>query len=684
MNNLTPRQQFILSKVLNQGPFNVKGLDKQLDISTRTILREISSINKYLKEYSVNIFNDEDMNLSISGNRKSIEKIKISLNSIPIQWLFSKEQRQIVIACELLTSKEPLKASYFSHKFNVVMGSISFDLDNIEKVLIVKNLCLIRKRTYGVSVEGIEWNKRNALVELFFDFKPFEDLLAFLYDEKIDQAIKLLFDIVFGSELIGTVKMILKHSSLSYFRKNDVKYLSLFLQIILCIKKTESGDNLVLPDKVKEDIKLLDDYKKIKVLDEILKDNNINLPDDELVYLCLHLGDYRYLLNKNNSFTESDIDFKTISKEVVAEVSNKMHIDISKDEELVKDLSQHIRQTFYVLNLGIKVINPLINEIKEHYPKLFKVINNICRLIFSRYNLKIPDEEVGYITMHIDVAIQRQQAILKKIKVLIVCPGGIGTARILCSKIQSIFPDIGSLSVGSLHNVGETVNNDKYDLVLSTVPISYKTSDNVIEVSPFLTKENIEKINDFIFNFKVNNQEKLMEVSSKSNSNNITDDNYELVNTILKNFRLIKTRVNSFADLIDFIVNDIYKIDATINKDVIKNLIFKREEKGNVVVPGTHIALIHTRSDDINIPFLGVYRIDKPFGMSSIGFTIEDVDTFLVMIARNNESNYILQILGKISIALIEKKEFIEVLKLSNVIDIRNYLINIVNKEEEY
>lgn len=78
-----------------------------------------------------------------------------------------------------------------------------------------------------------------------------------------------------------------------------------------------------------------------------------------------------------------------------------------------------------------------------------------------------------------------------------------------------------------------------------------------------------------------------------------------------------------------------------------------------------------------------MYRINKPLSMKSIGFSTEDVDTFIVMFARNTESNYILKILGKISVSLIEKKEFVEMLRLSNTIDIRDYLINIINNEEE-
>ncbi|WP_238884359.1 BglG family transcription antiterminator [Clostridium sp. YIM B02551] len=683
MNNFTPRQQFILNKVLNEGPFNIKGLHKQLNISTRTILREISSINKSLKKYSVNIFNDEDMNLSLSGNKDKIEEIKESLNQVPMQWLFNKEQRQIIIACELLVTKEPIKASYFSHKFNVVMGSISLDLDSIENMVLTKNLCLIRKRSHGISIEGSEWNKRIALVELLFELKPYEDLLPILYEEKVDQTVKAFFEIIFGTKIINLVRETFQESKFSYIKVNDVKYFSLFIQILLSIKKTENGDNIELPEKIKKEIQSLDVYEKLKNINETLIENNINLPEDELVYLSLYLSEYNYFLNSNGNFTQSDINYEDLALELVTEVSKKIQVDLMNDIQLIRDLSQHLKQTFYMLNLGLVVINPLISEIKEHYTDLFKVINNKCKLIFSRYNLKIPLEEVGYITMHIDVALQRQQAFLRKIKTMVVCPGGIATARILCNKIQALFPDIGTLAITAINDVSRRLEEESFDLILSTVPINLSIKNRVIVVSPFMTKENIEKVNSFIFDFKLDNQVKLVQLPSSLDDDEVTNSEYELANTILKNFQLKKTKVDSFADLINFIVEDIYEIDLTSDKNAIINGILKREEKGNVVVPGSGIALIHTRCDEMVTPFVGVYRVEEPIRMSSIGFSTEEVGTFLVLLARQNESNYILQLLGKISVSLIEQKEFVETLKIGSITDIRNNLINIVNKEED-
>jgi mannitol operon transcriptional antiterminator len=285
--------------------------------------------------------------------------------------------------------------------------------------------------------------------------------------------------------------------------------------------------------------------------------------------------------------------------------------------------------------------------------------------------------------MHIDVAIQRQQLILRKMKVLIICSGGIGTSKILSNKIKSLFPDIESINIGSIHDLNDAISEKKYDLILSTIPMSSKENNNIIEVSPFMTQENIEKVSNFIFNLKVNNQNKFNDMQGMDNENEISSDEYSIADSIVKNFQLEKANVSTFPELINYICDDISEKGFVKDKKVVRDLIFQREEKGNVVVPGTNVALIHTRSDELITPIVGVYRLHEPLSMASVGFSNEDVNTFLVMLARSSESHYILQLLGKVSVALIENEEFIDILKLGNIKDIRDYLINIVNIEED-
>lgn len=680
MNTLTPRQQFILNELINKKSCNANALHNELAVSVRTILREIASINKVLKKYKLTILYYENMNLIISGERENVKYLENSINSIPILWLYNKEQRKIAIVCKLLLEKGYLKAPYFSYKFNVVMGSISQDLDSIEKMLLTKNLYLIRKRTYGIKIDGSEWNKRNVFIELFFNFKPFEYLFSFLYGEEIDETVEAFFKDIFEVTTIDIVKKAFRQLDFGDIKVNDVQYFNLFILTLLAIKKTKDESNISLPEKIKRDMQSSKIYEKIKLLQDELYESNIILPEEELVYLCLYLNDYKYYNSYNGNIVESDINYEGISSELITGVSKKIGIDITKDKKLLKDLSKHLKQTFHMLNLGLDIINPLVNEIKEHYCQLFDIINNECKLIFSRYNIKIPEEEIGYIIMHIEVAIQGKQMLGRKLDVLIVCPSGISTAKILNNKVKALFSDIGGTDISPIHDVYDKLLKNKYDLILSTVPINLGI-DNVIIVSPFMTKENIDEVKNFIFRIKVANQSVTVK-SSDSLNFNATSKEYEIINEILKNLKLRKVKVDTFNELIDYIADDIYKNNISKSKEEIKRLILKREEKGNVVVPKSGMALLHTRSDEMIIPFVGVYYIDKSFPMSSEGFSTENVNTFLVLLARNNESNYILQFLGKISISLIERKGFVETLKTGNVRKIRSCLIDIANKEE--
>ena len=130
MEDLTVRQKFILKTLLEKGPSNIEDLSKLMDVSGRTIMREIASINHNLKKYNAVIVEDNGQ-IILKGEEEAFDKIHASLGAIPLQWLLTPEQRQILMTIQLLISEEPIKAAYFSYQFNVVEGTISLYLDKI-------------------------------------------------------------------------------------------------------------------------------------------------------------------------------------------------------------------------------------------------------------------------------------------------------------------------------------------------------------------------------------------------------------------------------------------------------------------------------------------------------------------------------------------------------------------------
>ncbi len=683
MDSFTVRQKFILNNLIEKGPLTVKGLSQQIDVSERTILREVSSINVWLKQYRLRI-SDRGGRLHIIGGQKDINTIRELFDRVPLLWLLTQEQRQVLITAQLLLSHEPIKSAYFSCQFNVVEGTVIFYLDKIESWLRTKNLKLIRRRGYGLEIIGSCWNKRNAFVELLYNYKSISELLAFLYENNNDYSLHAFFSVTFGEELVSNVKTILKtlYSESKMLKNNDVDYFSAFIHMLLAIERTRSGMPIELPDYIVTDILNSNDYYFIKDVERILKENEIKLPDNELAYLAIHLTGNSGIYKDDKVPKELGFDIDDTIREIIYLINKRLNTGIECDNQLMAGLKQHLSPALYRLTMGLEVRNPVINEIKEYYRDLFYAVDYSCRHVFSKYNLIIPDNEIGYVTMHIGAAIERQQGIESRLQVLIICPNGISTAKILLGKLKRKFPEIDGIDVCSLREMEGKIHGN-YDIILSTVEVSKRYDTDIIVISPFLPNRDIDRIRTLIKS-KTGESSSLKNIGSGAFKGEIaeTEADFSAADNMLKNFKLRNISSDSMEGMIKKIVYELFEFNLITETDKVEYQIRMREEKGSVVIPGSHVALIHIRTEEIDMPFVGVFRLENYIGMKSAGFSMENVDTILVMLARKNESDYILELLGKISASLVQEESVINILRFGDIKDIRNKLIEIINREE--
>ncbi len=73
-------------------------------------------------------------------------------------------------------------------------------------------------------------------------------------------------------------------------------------------------------------------------------------------------------------------------------------------------LSDHIHSTLERYNSGVELKNNLLWEIKRFYPKEFTVGKEALDIINQQFGIKLPENEAGFITMHI-VETQMNQTI---------------------------------------------------------------------------------------------------------------------------------------------------------------------------------------------------------------------------------------------------------------------------------
>ena len=90
-------------------------------------------------------------------------------------------------------------------------------------------------------------------------------------------------------------------------------------------------------------------------------------------------------------------------------------------------------------------------------------------------------------------------------------------------------------------------------------------------------------------------------------------------------------------------------------------------------MPGCQLAVLHARTDGIDGPFVGVYRLERPMWTRGVGED-EPVSVVLVLLARVQEDPGAIDGLGRISAALVESQAFVEALKSAGEEEVRQRL----------
>ena len=155
---------------------------------------------------------------------------------------------------------------------------------------------------------------------------------------------------------------------------------------------------------------------------------------------------------------------------------------------MYQGLLAHMEPALFRLKQKMGLFNPLKEEIKQKYPILFMAVQSSVEKEFEEIEY-FPDDEIAFIVLHFGSAlVMREEEI--SIKALIVCPTGIGTSKMLASRIKKEISEIDSVEINSIKDLQKHGNLKSFDVIISTVRLPFIDIDYIL-VSPLLTEENI-------------------------------------------------------------------------------------------------------------------------------------------------------------------------------------------------
>ncbi len=127
------------------------------------------------------------------------------------------------------------------------------------------------------------------------------------------------------------------------------------------------------------------------------KRTGIAIPDDEVGFITLHIHSS---LNKNK--LSNTIKYAFICNSALEIIEDELGREIDKQSIDYARFVIHIRYSIERVMKNITIKNELLRSIRRTYGKSYKTAKKIAAMIGGHMSIKIPDEEIGYIAMHVE------------------------------------------------------------------------------------------------------------------------------------------------------------------------------------------------------------------------------------------------------------------------------------------
>lgn len=595
------------------------------------------------------------------------------------------EERKIIILCHLLNVHEPMKLFTLSHELHVTMPTISSDLDEIEKTLIKHDLKLIRRRGYGVQIKGSEFNKRQYLGILITTHV--DESLLINEEHRINA--NGVMEVHLLSFIDRSLFQILERILWSLRDKlpqslSQQKYTQLILNICLGISRFKKNFPITTISKEihaeanihQELTRQQDEYSYSQLTSELLQTIPMELPRDEIIYLQ---GIIEFAYQQQDD-PLNQLELASIIIELTQWVNRHVEEPLAEDPTLTDGLLRHMIPAIERIKKKIPIRNPMLYQIKKEFGYLFQIVQNgIAKLLPQ---LIIPDEEVGYITVHYGAALERLKQLPKKARAVLVCTSGIGSSKLLNVRIAQEFPQIELLGHYTWYEAARLPHSD-YDFIISTVdlPIDNK---QYIRLSPLITDDEIVKLTSFLKQLE-KKQISSTSITEKTNSIERLQQLQQLTNAsiaIIEQFQVIAFEGTydqhvTVLQLLPQLLQKLYD-EGVINEiNSIVEKLYTREEQGSIVIPDSQLALLHTRSRSINAPIVVLYRFQQPVLLNEVDSTT--VEHTLLMLAPLELDKSSLEILSEVS-AMLLIDEMITCLQNGNPNEIQSFISSHLEK----
>ncbi|MBO8164901.1 MAG: transcription antiterminator [Brevibacillus sp.] len=183
---------------------------------------------------------------------------------------------------------------------------------------------------------------------------------------------------------------------------NEHVHVALPDHIQFAIQRLQNGLEIVNPFLFEIQTLYPREYSLAKRAAELIELHfGVEIPDSETGFLALHIH------SAATPFPVSQtVRFTNLIRELVQHVEERTGAKLKPDSIDYVRLITHLRFAVERIRQGKAVQNPLLDRVKELFPEAYQLASSLTALIGQRLDLEVPEEETGYVAMHLQRLLQ--------------------------------------------------------------------------------------------------------------------------------------------------------------------------------------------------------------------------------------------------------------------------------------
>lgn len=415
----------------------VKEIADKIKISERTVYRSFQEITEILQPYDLKLETASKKGVRIAGKDRDRHKIVKYLDEGVSTQIIEPKNRSQWILFELIHQEEPLKTEALAIDLRTSVPTVRNDLKKIQQQCEQYELQLIQKKGQGVYLKGSQKDKDRLLVNIIREVIDVEKILLWMDgNQESFHPFLIAMEEEGIADQIRNCHQCLHNISVDLeeygYYMEDGTYVEFVLLTALMLRRKEKV-------QIEEPAQEHETEKQItqRVKDKLQKEFKIQINADKTkeLYQILHMSIAAKTIKQ---WSAQNYELKNKVREFVCLVEDQMGICLVQDQKLMEGLVVHIEKALKRIRSNMCISNPMVKEIQKEYEQLFQMIEKSITTVFPEDYF--PEDEIGYLVLYFAVSLDN---IAKKtFRVLVVCSSGMGSSKMLASRLEREIPEI--------------------------------------------------------------------------------------------------------------------------------------------------------------------------------------------------------------------------------------------------